>query len=50
VTPARILIIDDEAPIRHLLRVALEAEGHTVTEAGTPGTASAPPRARPLRW
>lgn len=34
-TSARILIIDDEAPIRRFLRVALEAEGHHVTEAAT---------------
>ncbi|RJL04029.1 DNA-binding response regulator [Paracoccus aestuarii] len=34
-TPARILIVDDEAPIRRFLRVALEAEGHYVTEAAT---------------
>lgn len=33
VAPARILIIDDEAPIRRFLRAALEAEGHHVTEA-----------------
>lgn len=33
--PARILLIDDEAPIRRFLRVALEAEGHAVVEAGT---------------
>lgn len=33
--PARILVIDDEAPIRRFLRVALEAEGHGVIEAGT---------------
>ncbi|MGQ0564106.1 MAG: response regulator [Gemmobacter sp.] len=32
---ARILLIDDEAPIRRFLRVALEAEGHAVTEAAT---------------
>jgi len=32
---ARILIIDDEAPIRRFLRVALEAEGYLVSEAGT---------------
>lgn len=32
---ARILIIDDEAPIRRFLRVALEAEGHGVIEAAT---------------
>lgn len=32
---ARILIVDDEAPIRRFLRVALEAEGHTVSEAAT---------------
>ena len=33
--PARILIIDDEAPIRRFLRIALEAEGHHVSEAAT---------------
>ncbi|MBI1220385.1 MAG: response regulator [Rhodobacteraceae bacterium] len=32
---ARILIVDDEAPIRRFLRVALEAEGHLVIEAAT---------------
>jgi len=32
---ARILVIDDEAPIRRFLRVALEAEGYGVIEAGT---------------
>ncbi len=32
---ARILVIDDEAPIRRFLRVALEAEGHAVIEAAT---------------
>ncbi|EEW23737.1 response regulator [Rhodobacter ferrooxidans] len=31
--PARILVIDDEAPIRRFLRVPLEAEGHSVIEA-----------------
>lgn len=38
-TPApassRILIVEDEAPIRRFLRVALEAEGHLVSEAAT---------------
>ncbi len=34
-TAARILIIDDEAPIRRFLRVALEAEGYDVIEAAT---------------
>lgn len=36
---ARILIIDDEQPIRMMLRMMLESEGHTVTEAadGTEG-------------
>jgi two-component system KDP operon response regulator KdpE len=33
--PTRILVIDDEAPIRRFLRVPLEAEGHSVIEAGT---------------
>lgn len=31
----RILVIDDEAPIRRFLRVPLEAEGHSVIEAAT---------------
>ncbi len=34
-TGARILLVEDEAPIRRFLRVALEADGHTVTEAAT---------------
>lgn len=34
-TDARILVIDDEAPIRRFLRVALEAEGYGVIEAAT---------------
>lgn len=33
--PTRILLIDDEAPIRRFLRVPLEAEGHSLIEAGT---------------
>jgi two-component system KDP operon response regulator KdpE len=33
--PARILVVDDEAPIRRFLRVALEEEGYGVIEAGT---------------
>lgn len=32
---SRILVVDDEAPIRRFLRVALEAEGYAVIEAGT---------------
>lgn len=32
---ARILIVEDEAPIRRFLRVGLETEGHLVSEAGT---------------
>lgn len=32
---ARILIVEDEAPIRRFLRIALEAEGHLVSEAAT---------------
>lgn len=34
-TGVRILVIDDEAPIRRFLRVALEAEGYSVIEAAT---------------
>lgn len=30
---AHILVIDDESPIRLMLRMILESEGHTVTEA-----------------
>jgi two-component system KDP operon response regulator KdpE len=37
-TAARILIIDDEAPIRRFLRVALEADGYGVIEAATART------------
>jgi two-component system KDP operon response regulator KdpE len=33
--PTRILLIDDEAPIRRFLRVPLQAEGHSIIEAGT---------------
>jgi DNA-binding response OmpR family regulator len=32
-TPTRVLVVDDEAPIRLLCRVNLEAEGMTVLEA-----------------
>lgn len=31
----RILVVDDEAPMRELLRIILEAEGYSVTEAGS---------------
>ena len=34
-TTARILVIDDEAPIRRFLRLALESEGHSVVEAAS---------------
>lgn len=34
-TATRVLVIDDEAPIRRFLRVALEAEGYGVIEAAT---------------
>ena len=36
----RVLVIDDEAPIRLLCRVNLEAEGMDVLEAGTARAAS----------
>ncbi len=32
---ARILVVEDDAPIRRFLRIALEAEGHVVSEAAT---------------
>jgi two-component system KDP operon response regulator KdpE len=35
VSGARILIVDDERPIRRFLRVTLEAHGHAVVEADT---------------
>lgn len=35
IQPTRVLVIDDEAPIRRFLRVPLEAEGHSVIEAAT---------------
>ncbi|MFT3687811.1 MAG: response regulator transcription factor [Paenirhodobacter sp.] len=35
VSGTRILIVEDEAPIRRFLRVALETEGHVVSEAAT---------------
>jgi CheY-like chemotaxis protein len=34
VTMASILVIDDNEPVRGLLRAVLEGHGHTVTEAG----------------
>lgn len=33
--PLRVLVVDDEAPIRLMLRTALGAEGHEVLEAGS---------------
>lgn len=33
--PPRILVVDDEAPMRELLRIILEAEGYHVAEAST---------------
>lgn len=39
--PSRILVVDDEAPMRELLRIILEAEGYRVAEAGTLAEASA---------
>jgi two-component system, OmpR family, KDP operon response regulator KdpE len=37
----RILVVDDERPIRHLLQITLGAEGYTVYEAGTASEAIA---------
>ena len=34
-SPRKILVVDDEAPIRRLLRVALERSGYAVVEAGS---------------
>ncbi|WP_240230513.1 response regulator transcription factor [Devosia lacusdianchii] len=34
-SPIRILVVDDEAPIRKLLRVGLATEGYTILEAGS---------------
>ena len=31
----RVLVVDDEPPIRKLLRVGLGTEGYTISEAGT---------------
>ena len=44
----RVLVIDDEAPIRLLCRVNLEAEGMSVLEAndGPAGLEAAPPARR----
>ncbi|MCW1381583.1 response regulator [Novosphingobium sp. KCTC 2891] len=39
--PSRILIVEDEAPIRALLRAALESAGHVVSEAVDAGGALA---------
>ncbi len=32
-TKRQILVVDDEAPMRHMLRLVLERDGYTVTEA-----------------
>ena len=47
---ARILVIDDEAPIRRFLRIAREGEGHGVIVAATAETGSPPWPARSRRW
>jgi len=39
--PVRILVVDDEPPIRRLLRVGLTTEGYTVIEAADAGEAQA---------
>jgi two-component system response regulator AtoC len=36
--PNRILVIDDEAAMRHMLRLVLEKEGYRVFEAGDGGS------------
>ncbi len=44
---ARILVVDDEPPIRRFLRISLTANGHQVAEAGTGAEAVALVRADP---
>lgn len=44
---ARILVIDDEAPIRELICFALDASGHQVTDASSGDEAMAMNRAAP---
>lgn len=39
--PSRVLVVEDEAPIRQLLRTTLEAEGYAVCEAATAREAEA---------
>jgi two-component system KDP operon response regulator KdpE len=41
VPPVRILVVDDEPPIRRLLRVGLTTEGYAVSEAADAGEAKA---------
>jgi len=45
-SPRKILVVDDEAPIRRLLRVALERAGYAVVEAGNAREALNAQRAR----
>jgi len=44
----RILVVDDEASIRELLRIVLEGEGYRVAEAGTAAAAAALLASEPL--
>ena len=45
--PVRVLVVDDEPPIRRLLRTSLSANGYEVEEAGTGRDAEAADRALP---
>ena len=46
----RILVVDDEAKIRLLIRKYAEFEGHEVTEAENGGGAPVPQNARCVRY
>ena len=46
--PAEILVVEDESSIRDMLRFALERDGHTVRDAGSPAAARALLAAHPI--